>query len=46
MICWKSKTEQIIWGLSAVLDFDFYLKPKELVRLIGPNGAGKTTVLT
>lgn len=31
-------------GLSAVLDFNFHLKERELVGLIGPNGAGKTTV--
>jgi len=31
-------------GLSAVLDFNFYLENEELVGLIGPNGAGKTTV--
>lgn len=38
------KLNKSFGGLSAVLDFDFYLKPKELVGLIGPNGAGKTTV--
>lgn len=31
-------------GLSAVLNFNFYLQKGELVGLIGPNGAGKTTV--
>lgn len=31
-------------GLSAVLNFNFELKEKELIGLIGPNGAGKTTV--
>jgi branched-chain amino acid transport system ATP-binding protein len=31
-------------GLTAVLDFNFFLDNKELVGLIGPNGAGKTTV--
>jgi len=31
-------------GLSAVLNFDFYINKGELVGLIGPNGAGKTTV--
>lgn len=31
-------------GLSAVLNFNFWLNKKELIGLIGPNGAGKTTV--
>lgn len=31
-------------GLQAVKDFNFKMKPNELVGLIGPNGAGKTTV--
>ena len=31
-------------GLEAVKNFNFKMKPNELVGLIGPNGAGKTTV--
>ncbi|NLS45467.1 MAG: ABC transporter ATP-binding protein [Firmicutes bacterium] len=31
-------------GLTAVSEFDFSLKNRELAGLIGPNGAGKTTV--
>src|SRR5262249_40010099 len=31
-------------GLTAVSNFEFAIKPHELVGLIGPNGAGKTTV--
>ncbi|MGI6452717.1 MAG: ABC transporter ATP-binding protein [Syntrophomonadaceae bacterium] len=31
-------------GLSALVNFDFEIRPKELIGLIGPNGAGKTTV--
>ena len=31
-------------GLTAVSDFSFKLKKREILGLIGPNGAGKTTV--
>lgn len=31
-------------GLCAVSDFNFRLRPQELVGIIGPNGAGKTTL--
>jgi branched-chain amino acid transport system ATP-binding protein len=31
-------------GLCAVSDFNFVIRPHELVGIIGPNGAGKTTV--
>jgi len=31
-------------GLTAVCDFNFEIRPHELVGLIGPNGAGKTTI--
>jgi branched-chain amino acid transport system ATP-binding protein len=31
-------------GLTAVSDFNFQIRPHELVGLIGPNGAGKTTI--
>ena len=31
-------------ALKAVDNFNFEIKPKELIGLIGPNGAGKTTV--
>lgn len=39
-----TKLNKSFGGLSAVLDFDFYITENELVGLIGPNGAGKTTV--
>jgi branched-chain amino acid transport system ATP-binding protein len=31
-------------GLTAVSNFNFAIRPHELVGLIGPNGAGKTTI--
>ena len=31
-------------GLTAVSEFNFAIRPHELVGLIGPNGAGKTTI--
>lgn len=39
-----NKLHKSFGGLSAVLNFNFYLEKGELVGLIGPNGAGKTTV--
>ena len=34
---------EVVGGLKAVSDFNFYINKGELVGLIGPNGAGKTT---
>jgi branched-chain amino acid transport system ATP-binding protein len=39
-----SNMDKSFGGLTAVLDFNFFLNNNELVGLIGPNGAGKTTV--
>jgi branched-chain amino acid transport system ATP-binding protein len=39
-----SNLDKSFGGLTAVMDFNFYLNNRELVGLIGPNGAGKTTV--
>ncbi|RPH88220.1 MAG: ABC transporter ATP-binding protein [Deltaproteobacteria bacterium] len=39
-----SKLTHRFAGLCAVSDFNFAIKPHELVGIIGPNGAGKTTV--
>ena len=39
-----SKLTHRFAGLCAVSDFNFAIKPHELVGIIGPNGAGKTTI--
>ena len=37
------KLSKFFGGLKAVQNFDFSVKPGEIVSVIGPNGAGKTT---
>ncbi|MEM1514939.1 MAG: ABC transporter ATP-binding protein [Candidatus Bathyarchaeia archaeon] len=44
MILRVSGVTKSFGGLTAVKEFSFSLKSKEIVGLIGPNGAGKTTL--
>ena len=44
-ISYRPGSQQVVWGIKAINNLDFYIDEGEIVGIIGPNGSGKTTTL-